>query len=151
MAHGLLQKGDPVYDTATKELHAETAAYLVLRHFGLPADYSAEYLQHWQATPKALMGQLKTITGAAREIIHKVEKKLELQRTVEELCEQVSQSKLAPQKAVEELAQKTGRDFLINEKMTLAQALAAGEKEKILSRLQSRAPVKRGKGASGFW
>jgi Zn-dependent peptidase ImmA (M78 family) len=150
MAHALLHNGDPVYDTATKELHAETTAYLVLRHFGLPADYSAEYLQHWQATPKALMAQLKTITGASREIIHAVEKKLELQRTVDELCEQVSQSKLVPEKAVEELAQKTGRDFLINDKMTLAKALTAGEKEKILSRLQSRAPVERGKDASVF-
>jgi hypothetical protein len=150
MAHGLLHKGDPVYDTATKELHAETTAYLVLRHFGLPADYSAEYLQHWQATPKALMEQLKTITGAAREIIHAVEKKLELQRTVDQLCEQVSQNKLAPEKVIEELAQKTGRDFLINDKITLAEALTAGEKEKILSRLQSRAPVEQGKGASVF-
>jgi hypothetical protein len=150
MAHALLHKGDPVYDTATKELHAETTAYLVLRHFGLPADYSAEYLQHWQATPKALMAQLKTITGASREIIHAVEKKIELRRTVEALCEEVSQSKLTPEKAVEALAQKTGRDFLINEKMTLAVAFAAGETEKILSRLESGVSVERGKAASVF-
>ena len=71
-----------------------------------------------------------------------------LQRAVDHLQEEVGQKKLTPEKAVDELSKKMGREFLISEKMSLAAALAAGEKEKIVSRLRHEAPIERDKTVS---
>ena len=60
------------------ELQAEAISYVVAQHFGVPAEYASEYLKHWGATPKAIMDNLRTIGKASREIIHGIQRQLNI-------------------------------------------------------------------------
>lgn len=52
-----------------RECHAEASAYVVLAHFGIHNDYSADYLQNWGNTAETLFAELAAIQQAASHII----------------------------------------------------------------------------------
>lgn len=82
IAHHLLhsEKADKKTETsrADQEIQAETASYLVLRHFGMPAEFSGEYVKSWGAEPKDVLRNLKTASRASQKMIRHLSEKLEI-------------------------------------------------------------------------
>lgn len=73
-AHGLLHQDHALAEgrpltRELKECHAEATAYVVARHFGLSAPFSADYLLQWGATPERLREELDAVHKAATHII----------------------------------------------------------------------------------
>ena len=63
-------------DRCTKEVQAESVAYVVMSHFGLDtSDYSFGYVASWAAgqKTKALKDSLAVIQKTAQEIIDKLD------------------------------------------------------------------------------
>jgi hypothetical protein len=52
-----------------KECHAAAVQYAVASHFGIPADYSADYILHWGNDEKTLRGELDVVSTTAVHMI----------------------------------------------------------------------------------
>ena len=77
-AHSVLHKGDLAEDKdrSTKEIEAESTAYVVCRHFGLDtSDYSFTYVAGWAGGKKP--EELKAILGSIQESTGKIITELE--------------------------------------------------------------------------
>jgi hypothetical protein len=79
---------DPTIDRATKEVQAESTAFVVSNHFGVDTgDYSFEYIASWSSGKELaeLKFSLDTIQKASSQIIDKmhnsIEKQLELENS----------------------------------------------------------------------
>ncbi len=59
-----------------KEIDAESVAYIVMRHFGFEADYSANYLAFHKATSKEMRQRKDFIAKAVKEIITGIRKEV---------------------------------------------------------------------------
>jgi Zn-dependent peptidase ImmA (M78 family) len=82
IAHHLLhsEKAGKKVETSKqdKEIQAETASYLVLRHFGMPAEFSGEYVKSWGAEPKDVLRNLKTASRASQKMIRHLSENLKI-------------------------------------------------------------------------
>ncbi len=80
LAHVKLQHLEKLgeMEKKTMELQAEAISYVVAQHFGVPADYASEYLKHWGVTSKAIMDNLRTIGKTSRDIIHGIQRQLNI-------------------------------------------------------------------------
>ena len=83
-------------DRNTKEVEAESVAYIVCQHFGIDtSDYSFEYIAGWSSgrDTKELRASMDTIRRTASELITGIEEQLqELQRNREVSQEQTKES-----------------------------------------------------------
>jgi len=64
---------DPTITRQDKEIQAETASYLVLRHYDLPAQHHSTYLALWKTSKDSLQRNLSHIKKAADFIISKID------------------------------------------------------------------------------
>ena len=82
---------EPVKDTNTKEVEAESIAYTVCQHFGIDtSDYSFGYIAGWSSDKdmKELKSSLDTIRKTASELITGIEEQLQelqMNRTMEQM------------------------------------------------------------------
>jgi len=74
IAHELLHKGKGL-GRRQKEIQAEGVAYVVTQHFGME-NKSLNYLALYGADYRKIMGNLKSIAGASREIIGFLEERM---------------------------------------------------------------------------
>ena len=90
-AHSILHadKKNPK-DPATKEIEAESVAFIVCNHFGIDtSDYSFAYLASWSSSKELpeLRASLKTIQTTAHELIDRmdeqIQRHMEIQRQPE--------------------------------------------------------------------
>ena len=86
LAHSILHapSGENELDRRTKEVQAESTAYVVCEHYGIDtSDYSFAYIASWSrdAELKELMHSMDVIQNTARGLINKIDARLEaLQR-----------------------------------------------------------------------
>ena len=74
LAHHLAHVGtNDDKSTQQRELEAEGSAHIVLHHFGIEHEASANYLTNWQATPVTLIASLGTINRIVKQIVRLVE------------------------------------------------------------------------------
>lgn len=84
-AHSILHRrteNQPSKDRSTKEVEAESVAFVVCQHLGLDtSDYSFDYLVSWSSDEqmKELKNALPLIQKTANEIIEKLDKVLKLE------------------------------------------------------------------------
>ena len=68
-------QGDEVkYDSAIKELQAESVAYIVMKHYGLPVTHQTTYLALWKANKEKILANIKVISDVAKFIIDEIDK-----------------------------------------------------------------------------
>jgi hypothetical protein len=71
----IFYQGDEVkYDGAMKELQAESVAYIVMKHYGLPAQHQTTYLALWKANKEKILANMKVISDVAKFIIDEIDK-----------------------------------------------------------------------------
>jgi hypothetical protein len=77
LAHELFEHCKPDVRANTtrqqREIEADAAAYVVVRHFGLSAESAPNYLALWRAAGKDILACLERVRGVAMEIIQAVE------------------------------------------------------------------------------
>lgn len=74
IAHELMHRNaDRPHDRDTRELEAESVAYVLAAHFGLETKTSSTYLALWQIEPEAIKARLNRISHTAKEIITAIE------------------------------------------------------------------------------
>jgi antirestriction protein ArdC len=68
-------QGDEVRaDRAVMELQAESVAYVVMKHFGLPVEHQPTYIALWKGNKDKILANLKVISNVAKFIIDEVDK-----------------------------------------------------------------------------
>jgi hypothetical protein len=86
-AHEVLHQGATALDRsasrAQREHQAEATSYVVLHHFGIRNEFTADYVQAWGATPDTLMAQLALVQKAATHIITQLEATLAAAETTD--------------------------------------------------------------------
>lgn len=71
----IFYQGDVVkYDGGMKELQAESVAYIVMKHYGLPAQHQTTYLALWKANKEKILANMKVISDTAKFIIDEIDK-----------------------------------------------------------------------------
>ena len=71
----IFYQGDEVkYDGPIKELQAESVAYIVMKHYGLPAQHQTTYLALWKANKDKILANMKVISDVAKFIIDEIDK-----------------------------------------------------------------------------
>ncbi len=84
-AHEVLHQGAAALDRtasrAQREHQAEATSYVVLHHFGIRNEFTADYVQAWGATPDTLMAQLALVQKAASHIITAIETAIDADTT----------------------------------------------------------------------
>jgi hypothetical protein len=68
-------QGDEVkYNSAIKELQAESVAYIVMKHYDLPVQHQPTYLALWKANKEKILENIKVISNVAKFIIDEIDK-----------------------------------------------------------------------------
>lgn len=78
LAHSIMHDGTASTDRHTKEVQAESVAFVVCEHYGIDtSDYTFPYLASWSKTAelKELQGSMDAIQNAANELITKIDKR----------------------------------------------------------------------------
>jgi hypothetical protein len=71
----LYYQGDEIKnDPSIKELQAESVAYVVMKHFGLPVEHQPTYIALWRGNKEKILANLKVISNVAKFIIDEVDK-----------------------------------------------------------------------------
>lgn len=71
----LYYQGDEVkMDKTIKELQAESVAYVVMKHYGLPVEHQPTYIALWKGGKEKILANLKVISNVAKFIIDAIEK-----------------------------------------------------------------------------
>lgn len=74
-------QGDEIkYDSAIKELQAESVAYTVMKHYGLPVQHQATYLALWKANKEKILANIEVISKVSGFIIKEIEKLADLDK-----------------------------------------------------------------------
>lgn len=78
LAHSIMHDPNSKLDRATKEVQAESVAFVVCEHYGIDtSDYSFPYLATWSSTAelKELQSSMDAIQRAANTLIEKIDKR----------------------------------------------------------------------------
>jgi len=71
----LFYQGDQVkFDSAMKELQAESVAYIVMKHYELPVQHQPTYLALWKANKEKILANIRVISEVSKFIIDEIEK-----------------------------------------------------------------------------
>ena len=71
----LFYQGDEVkFDSAMKELQAESVAYIVMKHYGLTVQHQPTYLALWKANKEKILANIRVISEVAKFIIDEIER-----------------------------------------------------------------------------
>jgi hypothetical protein len=65
---------DKIASPQEKELEAETVSYVVLKHYGLPAQHHSVYLANWKANKEGFQNSMKIITKVSAFLINSLDK-----------------------------------------------------------------------------
>lgn len=75
----IFYQGDEIkYDSAIKELQAESVAYIVMKHYELPVQHQTTYLALWKANKEKILANIKVISDVAKFIIDEIDKQAAL-------------------------------------------------------------------------
>ena len=81
-------QGDEVkYNAAIKELQAESVAYTVMKHYGLPVQHQSTYLALWKANKEKILANIKVISDVSKFIIDEIDKQASLDSNEKKLDE----------------------------------------------------------------
>lgn len=71
----LFYQGDQTkFDSAMKELQAESVAYIVMKHYGLTVQHQPTYLALWKANREKILANIRVISEVSKFIIDEIEK-----------------------------------------------------------------------------
>lgn len=71
----IFYQGDDVkIDKTMKELQAESVAYVVMKHYGLPVQHQPTYIAMWKGSKEKILANLKIISNVAKFIIDEIDK-----------------------------------------------------------------------------
>ena len=71
----IFYQGDEIkYDKSIKELQAESVAYIVMKHYGLPVQHQPTYLALWKGNKEKILANMKVISDVAKFIIDEIDK-----------------------------------------------------------------------------
>jgi len=85
-ASSLFYQGDDIKaDRAIKELQAESVAYIVMKHYGLPVEHQPTYIALWKGNKEKILANLKVISNVAKFIIEAIDNVANRQKMDENL------------------------------------------------------------------
>ena len=123
-------------DQTTKEVEAESIAYIVCNHFGLDtSEYSFTYIASWceSRDMKALKASMDTIRKTSAEIIGNIEEQMyELERENIMQYEEKEASATRQEKLEQDSAEKIDETLLFMEKAVVLQSIRWIRAESIL-------------------
>jgi len=82
----LFYQGDDVkFDSAIKELQAESVAYTVMKHYDLPVQHQPTYIALWKGNKEKILANIRVISEVAKFIIDAIDKVAERKQIDENL------------------------------------------------------------------
>jgi hypothetical protein len=82
----LFYQGDEVkFDSAIKELQAESVAYTVMKHYDLPVQHQPTYIALWKGNKEKILANIRVISEVAKFIIDAIDKVAERKQIDENL------------------------------------------------------------------
>lgn len=82
----LFYQGDEVkFDSAIKELQAESVAYTVMKHYDLPVQHQPTYIALWKGNKEKILANIRIISEVAKFIIDAIDKVAERKQIDENL------------------------------------------------------------------
>jgi len=82
----LFYQGDEVkFDSAIKELQAESVAYTVMKHYDLPVQHQPTYIALWKGNKEKILANIRVISEVSKFIIDAIDKVAERKQIDENL------------------------------------------------------------------